>query len=151
MIAKRIASAASAVAAVSILIIGGSGSASAAEVGEVTWKNVATGRCLLHPGSETVTTGSCGGNDSVWLDIRTDDGVTWNEVNRTYGWALDSNASGAVYQLSRNSGSYQRWYELKDSKGWYLKNKATARCLDSNGSGNVYTLGCNGGNYQRWS
>ncbi|MFE2528432.1 hypothetical protein ACFXEL_29865 [Streptomyces sp. NPDC059382] len=55
-----------------------------------------------------------------------------------------------MYELSLNSGNYQRWYELKDSSGWYLKNKATARCLDSNSGGSVYTLGCNGGNYQRW-
>ncbi|MGI5450624.1 RICIN domain-containing protein [Streptomyces sp. CA-243310] len=76
--------------------------------------------------------------------------MTWNEMNATQGKALDSNGNGAVYELSLNSGNYQRWYELKDSSGWYLKNKATARCLDSNSGGSVYTLGCNGGNYQRW-
>ncbi|MER6197066.1 hypothetical protein ABT234_06770 [Streptomyces sp. NPDC001586] len=77
--------------------------------------------------------------------------MTWNESVAAHNSNLDSDANGNVYELGRNSGNYQRWYELKDSKGWYLKNKATSRCLDSNSAGNVYTLGCNGGDYQRWS
>ncbi|MFE9929129.1 hypothetical protein [Streptomyces sp. NPDC005533] len=76
--------------------------------------------------------------------------MTWNETNATQGKNLDSDASGDVYELAPNYNNWQRWYELKDSKGWYLQNKATGRCLDSNSGGDVYALGCNGGNYQHW-
>ncbi|MGW7332745.1 RICIN domain-containing protein [Streptomyces sp. NPDC054840] len=121
--------------------------------GNVSWRNVATGKYLL-TGQGTfgmVLTGS----DSAprWREVKQGDGSWQLKAHKGSGdVCLDSNAAGNVYLRSCQGGNdYQKWWETKTSSGWKITNKATGRVLDSNRTGQVYTLPDNGGNYQRWS
>ncbi|MFF3764134.1 ricin-type beta-trefoil lectin domain protein [Streptomyces sp. NPDC001922] len=152
MKSKRVAQFLMAVAVAPALVIGGSGNAFAD--GNVSWKNKATGRCLLglRGTGMNVITGSCDAPNADWRDVKQSDG-TWQQRSKTMdSWCLDSNRDGDVYTRPCQSGNNnQKWYETKTSTGWQLKNKKTGRCLDSNARGEAYTLACNGGKHQRWA
>lgn len=131
--------------------------------GTITWRDDATGRCLMVGSftSSSVVTGNCTwstGNPN-WVDVSNSDG-TWLEApavaygNRQGGVfpCLTAYWDNSVY-LENCSGSgndYERWYEEWQGNGWRLRNKATGLYLDSNSSGSVYALPWNGGNYQLW-
>ncbi|MGW1075861.1 RICIN domain-containing protein [Streptomyces sp. NPDC002537] len=156
---RALAHLATAAAIAPLAVVGVSGEASARDGEKVTWRNVATNRCLTHDGEHDVSTmrqSDCSAGFQ-WTDhaIREDSsgqGIYRISANGFKGeLCLDSSDAGRVYLNPCNSGNYQKWKQVKTSTGWKLTNVATGRVLDSSDGGKVYTKPDNGGKYQRWS
>ncbi|QBJ98572.1 xylanase [Rhodococcus sp. ABRD24] len=140
-------------AAAACLALGSAGIAGADSPGPtlpnlVTFKNLATSKCL-DGNSVTIYTHDCnGGLNQNWL-ISARPGATALRNMRTT-LCLDSNAIGTVYPYPCNGGANQQWTWVWNGTSGTLQNVATGRFLDSNGIGTVYTMGGNGGSYQKW-
>ncbi|MFF4740998.1 ricin-type beta-trefoil lectin domain protein [Streptomyces sp. NPDC001262] len=159
-IKKRVmARLATAAAVVPVAMVGVSSEASARNGEQVTWRNLASGRCLTHDASHEVSTmpqSDCS-DGFKWTEhaIREDSsgqGVYRISASGFKGdVCLDSSDAGRVYLNPCNGSNYQKWKQVKTSIGWKLTNVATGRVLDSSDGGKVYTKPDNGGRYQRWT
>ncbi|MFF4741000.1 ricin-type beta-trefoil lectin domain protein [Streptomyces sp. NPDC001262] len=139
-----------------LAVVGVSGEASARDGEKVSWRNVATGRCLNHNGSSEVFTSRMSDCNASrpWTEhaIRED---AWGQGIYRFSFldrCLDSSDGGKVYLNPCNKSDYQMWDVTKFSSGkWRLINVATGLVLDSSDAGRVYTKPDNGGSYQRWT
>jgi hypothetical protein len=141
------------VAAAAGLAIGSAGIASAASPGPtlpnlVTFKNLATSKCLDGDSVRIYTLDCNGGLNQQWT-ISARPGPTSLRNLRTSA-CLDSNSIGTVYPYPCNGGANQQWQWVWNGSSGTLQNVATGLFLDSNGIGTVYTMGGNGGSYQKW-
>jgi hypothetical protein len=78
-------------------------------------------------------------------------GGPWTWKNAATLRCLDSNATGSLYTLACNNGSYQLWTNTLLTFGDEIRDLATGWCLDSNVTGHAYTLPCNRGSFQQWT
>ncbi|RLV04495.1 hypothetical protein CTZ27_11240 [Streptomyces griseocarneus] len=156
---KALARLAAAAVIAPLTVVGVSGEASARDGERVTWRNVATDRCLTSDGRSGVST-------MKWTDCKA--GYEWIEhsiqetsdgqglykfsVKPSYPdeLCLDSSDAGRVYLNKCNKGEYQKWWQQKTPRGWRIVNKATTLALDSSDYGRVYTNKVNSSDYQLW-
>ncbi|MCD9140868.1 RICIN domain-containing protein [Streptomyces albireticuli] len=142
---------------VPLAVVGASGEASARDGEEVTWKNVATKRCLTSDGYhdvETLPAKDCRFGYR-WTEHAIREDSSGNGVYRfstkNGKVCLDSSDGGKVYLKPCNSGKYQMWMVTKVLGTWKIVNVATSMALDSSDGGKVYTKPINTGSYQRWT
>ncbi|MGW1075860.1 RICIN domain-containing protein [Streptomyces sp. NPDC002537] len=156
---KALAHLAAAAVIAPLAVVVTSGEASARDGERVTWRNVATKRCLNTDGhSEVRTLPSTDCKSGFeWIEHaikETSDGQGIYRISVKPSFpdnlCLDSSDAGRVYLNKCNEGKYQMWWQQKTPKGWRIVNYQTGLSLDSSDAGRVYTNKPNSSDYQLW-
>ncbi|MGW2770781.1 RICIN domain-containing protein [Streptomyces sp. NPDC001275] len=130
--------------------VGGASTAQAADVVN-TFKNQATGNCLLSTTTHTVWALPCDGSSYRQWNVHQWADNTRELRNVRDGLCLDDSNGFGLRMFSCNATPFQSWYVKRWNDGTIeLKNQATGRCLDDSEGYSTRTFPCNATPYQSW-